>query len=427
MKFLKRLRGKVLGSLKRRIVLFRIPYYERRYSRRVRRFARTMLKQPGYRIRVLFLVNNNTKWNAHSVFTAMQESTQFDPYIFVCREPQNQLEAKTRNGYADDIAFFEERKIPFIHGYDAASGKDISPLRFNPDIVFYIQPWGTLKGITDIHTISRKALTCYIPYAMQVADYEPHKNTPFMNYVWRFMVPSRLNAELLKKTMDNRGRNCRVAGYPKLDEYNRLRTNNAREFFPAGSETKPRIIYAPHHSFDRATFATFDWNGRELLKFAEEHPDTAWVFKPHPRLKYELVNHGIMTMEDADAYYDAWRCLPNATVYEQGNYFGLFIESTLLITDCISFLGEYLPSGHPVILPVNPRSVGYNELGTIITDSYYKAHTLKELIDLIGSVAIGGQDPRKTERQRAAEHFLFPQTAAEKILHIVTSEISLSY
>ena len=423
MKFLKRLRGKVLRSLKRRIVLFRIPYYERRYSHRVRRLARTMLKQPGYRIRVLFLVNNNTKWNAHSVFTAMQDSALFDPYIFVCREPQNQLESKTRNGYADDIAFFEERNIPFIHGYDAASGKDISPLRFNPDIVFYIQPWGTIKGITDIHTLSRRALTCYIPYAMQVADYEPHKNTPFMNYVWRFLVASHLNAELLQATMDNRGRNCRVAGYPKLDEYRRIRTNNALEFFPAGSETKPRIIYAPHHSFDRATFATFDWNGRELLKFAEEHPDTAWVFKPHPRLKYELVQHGIMTMAEADEYYDAWRSIPNASVYEQGNYFGLFVESTLMITDCISFLGEYLPSGNPVILPVNPRSVGYNELGTIITDSYYKAHTLKELTDLISSVAICGQDSKKTERQRAAEHFLFPQTAAERILHIVTSEI----
>jgi len=67
------------------------------------------------------------------------------------------------------------------------------------------------------------------------------------------------------------------------------------------------------------------------------------VFKPHPRLKYELVQHGIMTMAEADEYYDAWRSIPNASVYEQGNYFGLFVESTLMITDCISFLGEYLP------------------------------------------------------------------------------------
>lgn len=106
-----------------------------------------------------------------------------------------------------------------------------------------------------------------------------------------------------------------------------------------------------------------------------------------------------MSKEEADAYFAAWRELPNARVYEEGDYHGLFVDSDILVTNRISFIGEYLPSGHTVILPQNGDSVGYNELGRLITDTYYKAYDREELVSVITDVAVKGNDPLREKRE----------------------------
>jgi len=208
--------------------------------------------------------------------------------------------------------------------------------------------------------------------------------------------------------MLNKGKNCVVSGYPKLDDYAKpvQKTKN-----------QPKILYAPHHSFSgRLRFATFRWNGREMLEYARRHPEISWVFKPHPRLKYELVEQKIMTLEEANDYYDSWASLDNSEFYNSGDYIGLFQESDLLITDCISFLGEYLPSGNPVILLENTESAGYNELGTEIISSYYSCKAWNEVENSINSVIVDKIDPEKHLRITTNQS-VFPETPASKLIY----------
>jgi CDP-glycerol glycerophosphotransferase (TagB/SpsB family) len=208
--------------------------------------------------------------------------------------------------------------------------------------------------------------------------------------------------------MANAGRNCIVTGYPKLDAY----INNSRivkNRFKNSDISIARIIYAPHHSFsNRLSFATFQWNGRELLEYARVHPETSWVFKPHPRLKYELVASGFMTLQEANDYYSAWNNLQNTCVYDQGDYIDLFVESSALVTDCISFIGEYLPSGHPVILLVNPESAGYNEFGKAVIAHYYQVKDIVSLREKLDLVAINGNDSFREQRISDVQT-IFPQ------------------
>lgn len=395
-----------------------------KYASIARKLRRSLRADHGRKISVWFLVNDNAKWNAQSVHDAMKANPRFEPNILVCRQEQTEDEKKTRTGFADDCSFFDERGIRYVKGYDEATGRDLSVLDFSPDVVFYCQPWGYADGLNDIKTVARKALTCYIPYSIPLCNDPNDNGLTFHLLLWRFFLPSPVSSRINRAAMANAGRNCAVTGYPKLDEY-RAAGERDTSHFKRSAEAKAKIIYAPHHSFaNRLSFATFEWNGRELLEYARSHPETSWVFKPHPRLRYELVATGMMTLAEANDYYASWDALPNASVYAQGDYIGLFAESSLLVTDSVSFLGEYLPSGNPVILLENPRSAGYNELGEAITAHYYRASDIDALRTSLDSVAISGIDGMRDARLKDSDA-IFPReiTAAGKILDIVSSAL----
>src|SRR5690606_980370 len=113
----------------------------------------------GSRLRVLFLVNDNTKWNADSVYKRLRDDERFDCSIVVCRPEQSELEKRTRLGYNDDLRFFAEREVPVVPGVDTATGSDIDVLSLKPDLVFYCQPWGWVAGRNNLEHVSRGALT----------------------------------------------------------------------------------------------------------------------------------------------------------------------------------------------------------------------------------------------------------------------------
>lgn len=377
------------------------------YKIMIRKIRHDLVKNER-KLRILFLVNDNTKWNAQSVFEVFRKDPRFDAQIFICRQEQSESEKKTRNGYAEDCAFFRERNIPFIPGYDESIKQDIPVSSYSPDLVFYIQPWGWTKNLYDLNTIRKKSLAAYIPYSLPICNDPNDNQLTFHQLLTFYYVPSDISLKLNQKEMLNKGKNCVVSGYPKLDDYAKpvQKTKN-----------QPKILYAPHHSFSgRLRFATFRWNGREMLEYARRHSEISWVFKPHPRLKYELVEQKIMTLEEANDYYDSWASMDNSEFYNSGDYIRLFQESDLLITDCISFLGEYLPSGNPVILLENTESAGYNELGKEIISSYYSCKAWNEVENSINSVIVDKIDPEKHLRITTNQS-VFPETPASKLIY----------
>ena len=171
-----------------------------------------------------------------------------------------------------------------------------------------------------------------------------------------------------------------VSGYPKLDVYRTEKVNACGEC----SENKPQnkskcIIWAPHWSIrDKfLSYSTFDKIYKSFLEYAKTSLFIEWIFKPHQRLRYHCVESGFLTKNEIDEYYDSWERLSNAKLYNDPNYFDIFKTSDALITDCGSFLAEYLPTKNPVLLLLNEDSVGYNEIGNKIVINYYKAKKLR--------------------------------------------------
>jgi CDP-glycerol glycerophosphotransferase (TagB/SpsB family) len=198
-----------------------------------------------------------------------------------------------------------------------------------------------------------------------------------------------------------------VTGHPKLEAYNR------HEKIQGDKRT---IIYAPHHSFDFSwlNFATFHWNGVEILNFAKEHPEFNFIFKPHQGFRKRVVKYGVFTEEQAKNYYEEWEKI--GTVYDKGDYFDLFVNSDCLITDCGSFLAEYLPTKQPVIHLINENSFEHSPALKKASSNYYKVKNLEEMNEAFQKVLVQEEDPLREARLKDLEDLNLVTNATENII-----------
>jgi len=144
------------------------------------------------------------------------------------------------------------------------------------------------------------------------------------------------------------------------------------------------------------------------MEVAKANPDINFVYKPHPLLEHQIRSRGAsgkinFTIEDYFEYMREWDSLPNGVCVTQGDYISIFKRSSCMITDCGSFIGEYLPSLNPCIYIFNPRKPKqeevYTPLAKDILDTYYVCKTKEELEKYIREVALAGTDVKKEKRE----------------------------
>jgi hypothetical protein len=97
-----------------------------------------------------------------------------------------------------------------------------------------------------------------------------------------------------------------------------------------------------------------------------------------------------------------------------------------LITDCASFLAEYLPTQKPIIHIRRNDSIGYNCIGNAIVKDYYKAYNLNELVAHIERVLINNDDYLYNERMKAL-NLVVPnrEKASTFIINYIKQEVGL--
>lgn len=364
---------------------------------RIRREAR---KRP---VRVAFLVIENQKWSAQSVYVAMVANPLFEPILLLSTHADNvgrEEGEALRTTLEQNVAFAQRHGFMFRKVFDEARGRFIPIAEFSPDVVFYEQPYG-LPPEHAPAAVSRYALTCYIPYGYGIylaRNSGQRFSAGFSEYLWRIFLESpdflRMsgNIHLLENL------SAVPTGYPKMDMLLTL----SRMCLPDEKIGRPRVIYAPHHSLtpgEGDSYGTFAWNGRWMLKFAHSMPGVTWVFKPHPKLKEQLVRTRMMTPLEVDRYFAAWGELANAQVILDGEYMPAFSDSDAMITDSGSFLMEFLLTGKPILLLVSPTSAGYSPFGEQLVTKLYGAADVGEIRRFVERVVIGGKDHLRHERE----------------------------
>ena len=338
-------------------------------------------------IRVIFLVTEIQKWGYQSLYEEFEKSSCFKPLILVF--PMVTVH-KGKKLYHDDLKktydFFKSKNMKVKYSYQPDNHKYLPLETFDPDIVFYEQPY-VLPQIYKQGHVSKFALTCYIHYGIAGNIHNMGKNKKFFESFWKFFVSDEITSKEYSKTFTNT--EFVVSGHPKLDTYQNYTSSQRNHSY---------VIYAPHFSTGNAflKFATFDWSGQFMLEFAKKHPEIQWVFKPHPNLKSHFINSKYMTETEINKYFNEWEKI--GLVFDSGDYFDLFKNSKMLITDCGSFLVEYALTQQPVLHLINDKSVEQGELREKISSNYYKIYSQASLKSHLEEILIRNNDFLKSER-----------------------------
>ena len=384
--------------LKTKIIIFGVKFslkrnYEKIVARNYKKKLAALQKVWGQRkIKVGFLVSEPAKWQYQSLYEEFDKSDYFEPVVLITQlSLAHQGEKHFYKTIDDCYDFFKGKGLNVTYAYDKRRKAYMSVSDFGVDILFYQQPW-ELDDSQHPIIASKSVLTCYVPYGLHLVEYNGSYVRDFHQLLWLMFVENDSLIQRFSALIQNKVSNCVVVGYPKLDAY----------FLPNISifdtNAKPIVIYAPHHSFEKSGLncATFQENGMDILALAEKYQDkVSWIFKPHPRFKTAVISNNVMSETEIDSYYRRWEKL--GEIYDGGDYIDLFKQTAAMITDCISFLGEYLPSGNP-LFHLLAKNRPFNNFAKTFIDAYYKIENVKQLHDVIVRVVIKKHDEKKAER-----------------------------
>ncbi len=382
------------------------------YLDRINQFRKDRKK-----IKVMFWVTQNSLWNCQSLYNELDNNKVFEVQILALPNHEDSI-----NNFSvsclENYNFFIKRNMNVVMGYEIESKKFIDLLNLDCDIIFLDQPYNIFEKEYPYEKLAKKYFICYVPYGYKVA-YAPqaHFNMKLQNVAWKIFCESEWHYSQFVKYEKLKGENVAVSGYPKLDEYSN--GNMDYSVWKNGNSKKKRIIWAPHWAFrcNNLQVSTFDKNYKKFYKYASKHQEIDWILKPHQRLFFWAIESGLMNRKEVKEYIKCWNDLPNAKVYNEGMYMNIFKTSDALITDCGSFLGEYLPNNKPVIQLYN-AGLKLNEIGNKIVKSYYIAHNFEEVEKYIKNIVIENDDYKKNDRENVMK-FVMPNRngAGKKIVN----------
>lgn len=383
-----------LKNARRLVVFFKSHIVQSRYKKL--KILKKKVFLSDKKIKVVFFITQKQLWCHQTIYENFLSNIKFEPVVIVFPNEHNKINSKL-DSLNDNLIFFKKNNIRHMVGYDKDQGEYISLKQINADIIFYDQPVPRLPKNLLFFNASKHALICYVPYGFKIANFkQAHFNMELQNSSWKVFAESNWHKDQFIKYGSIEGRNVVVSGYPKLDNYlknsKNLKLNLKKNFIK-------KVIWAPHWTVNYSSnFSTFDKNYIFFKMIAKKYSDIYWVFKPHQSLRYHLEEIGFMTKKEINEYYEFWEKLPNGEFKNESDYFDVFKNSDALITDCGSFLAEYLPTKKPILHLVNPNSAGFNDIGKELLKSYYNADDNNDIVNFLNDVIINSNDYLKDKR-----------------------------
>ena len=399
------------------VIRNRLQYH--RIINRIRNYPRDR------KIKVIFLVDSISKWKLQSLYDCMSKSDRYDPVIAltICNDPCYWGHVDVAAELHKFFSFFEKRGCKCIYAYDVDKSEGVSLLTFEPDIVFFQEPFWSFPG-QSVADLRSSALCCYIPYSVEYEKINGLFNLPwFHNLLFLNCALNDDRADYLRSLMPWWRRSGKIVGtgHTMFDVYP-----------PLNSGSHDFVIYAPHFSFPTKQYervliiSTFMWSGKMMLEYAKQHPEIKWAFKPHPRLRGELIETGGWTESEVDEYYSEWGKIAESCF--DGNYLELFNRSKAMITDCASFLLEYPATGRPIIhLRRLDHRPDYGEFMLPLLNSYYQVTNEQELLSTLKVVVENGEDPNRDIRLKCLRELNVIETdASDNIIKYLNKRLGVS-
>lgn len=391
-----------------------IPIIQSRQKRIVQR-----IRKRG-NARVAFIVSNLSMWRCQKLYELLLEDTRFEPFIVLF--PFKGYDQSQRIKSIRDLKdYFETNKTEF---HDLSNEKDPSGFFrevIKPDIVFYPQPYYDLLDQGMASENLEDFLLCYVPYGLNIYHVLWLFNQRFSNVAWRLYYSSLVDLDSAKEFAYNKGRNVKIVGNPKAEEFTVIRHTSV---WKPQEKTKKKVIWAPHYSITDNGLM-YQGNFLDLydgmIKLAKRYSDSIqFAFKPHPLLATVLHSLPDWGKERTDDYYRQWATMPN-TQLETDGYVDLFMTSDAMIHDCGSFTAEYQYTGKPALFLTSNKShllSKLSKLGEDALNAHYFGKGIDDIEHFLLDVVLDGKDNMAETRKKVYSEYLLPpngKSAAENI------------
>lgn len=368
----------------------------------------------GKQVNVLFMTQRSSMFGCKSIYRIMENHKLFNPYILVFSK-RDKLYENWQQEVEEDKQYFKNNNFRVLSAYDDY-GYLVDLDSYEPDILFFDCPnLHAIAGMSHLRNdiLNWKYLTCYVPYGCLMADsFYYHFENINIREAWRYFVDTKYSYKRSVSQTAFNANNPVLAGYPKMDDYFEEKDhNNIPHKIDNG---KKIVIYAPHWTIQcNNNWSTFHKYYKYFYDLAKQNPHINFVFKPHPQLGHRIGLmenagvQGMITSSEYKKYVEQWDALPNGMCYNEGDYIDLFKMSSCLITDCGSFIGEYLPSGHPCIYLINAEKddpmKGYSEIAQDILSTYYLCKNINDVESSIRECIFEENDPKANMRKEILE------------------------
>lgn len=380
-------------------------------------------------ITVAFFIQTPTTWKYERLYRLFEKNERYNPIVIIT--PYNVHLYYDKNECLKVVKqtqqFVLQQQYNFYNAYNQDNNKwtDIKKM-INPDIIFFTKPYKDTLPLYHLYNFIDK-LTCYVPYGFLCVDiYRINYNLAFHNLLWKFFVETEFQHSFSKQYALNKGQNVVVTGSLGTELFID-KTYIPKDVWKPQTVRKKRIIWAPHHTlFDLFNFSTFLTFCDFMLELAQKYEDKIqFAFKPHPVLKFKLIN--LWGKEKTDNYYKQWNNIPNGQL-EEGAYTDLFLTSDAMIHDCASFTAEYLYTLKPVAYLVKGEQIleHLNPFGRMAFDMHYHVSNDNEIDDFIQNIVIKGNDIMHDEREIFFNTYLYPKDnilPSQKILNLLEKEL----
>ena len=145
---------------------YSIEKYQCRYSAITQRLRNK--KEP---LNVLFMAIYGSNWKYDSVYQLMLKDPMFNPIILVCPDVFRGREHML-NTMNQCCQFFEQKGYSYVKTYDKQTDSYIDAHVFNPDIIFYTNPYKIIIDNRYYLENFHGSLLCYINYAFNNHNHE---------------------------------------------------------------------------------------------------------------------------------------------------------------------------------------------------------------------------------------------------------------
>ena len=380
---------------------------------------------------VVFILSSLSMWRCQRLYDLLASDSRFSPYLILYPFP-NYTEEERASSIVQLQKYLKDRGISGFDLSREASPGSFLKSRFDPDIIFYPQPYNELFS-NDLDSLYfEDRLLCYVPYGCNVISESWPFSQRFSNIAWRLFYSSNEDGQVAQSSALNKGKNVKVVGFTAFDQF--ADSGHTIQWKKQECDKK-KVIWAPHYSITDTgpiQHGSFLEIYDTMLEMARQfQTDIQFVFKPHPRLLSELYEYPGWGKERTDNYYRCWKDGAN-TQLVTGDYVDLFLSSDAMIHDSVSFMAEYHFSHQPALYTtgdVQQTKRQLNELGKRAIDAHYLGKQKSEIISFLENVVLGGEDPLRNKRLAFYNDYLIPpggKSVAEIIYEDLIESLKLN-